>query len=222
MEVSFEINGKAFNEYSEQDDKLNETIAADVILNFMQGAFELPRCDATILQSKSLPKSLLKTAVDIIDETIGELYAEHNGSNWKREKIKELSEPGLTYVFLTHLKSSKTVAFICFKLCLDTENELVLYLYEIHVTRGFQGQGIGQYLINQFHNLFTDLVHSSNRLYNQLSGTALTVFSDNRRALSWYETMGYQLTEDSPVDKVLRSGKVIKPDYYLLKRRIAS
>ena len=61
MEVSFEIYGKAFNEYSEQDDKLNETIAADVILNFMQGEFEFPGCDAIVLQSKKLPE----TAIDV-------------------------------------------------------------------------------------------------------------------------------------------------------------
>lgn len=220
MEVSFEIGGEPFNEYSEDNVRLNELIAADVILNYMRGRFNFPKYNTTILQSKDLPKSLLKSAVDIIDGTIGNLYIKHNGSNWKREKKVELKEPGLLFVFLADPKSTTVVAYICFKLCLDDEDDLVLYLYEIHITEEHQGKGLGQFLIDDFHKLCVDLVKSSNKLYKLLVGMALTVFSDNERALLWYRNMGYKLTVDSPVDKVLRNGKVIKPDYYLLKHVI--
>lgn len=60
MEVSFEIGGEPFNEYSEDNVRLNELIAADVILNYMRGRFNFPKYNTTILQSKDLPKSLLK------------------------------------------------------------------------------------------------------------------------------------------------------------------
>ncbi|KAI5969097.1 RNY1, partial [Candida margitis] len=219
MDIDFKIDGDAYNQYSEDNVNLNESIAADVMLNYMHETFEVSGYGRYIHQSTNLPKSFFKSIVDVIEETIGDLYVKNNGNNWKREKKMELKEPGLIFVLFTDPKTSKVVAFICFKLCLEDENNLVLYLYEIHVTSDHQGQGLGQYLIDQFHKLCVDLSNSSNLLYRQLSGTALTVFSDNERALSWYSNMGYKLTDDSPSDKLLRNGKVRKPDYYLLKRR---
>ena len=61
-------------------------------------------------------------------------------------------------------------------------------------------------------------MNSKNKLYRTVKGTALTVFSDNERAFKWYSNLGYKLTEGSPVDEKLRSGKVVKPEYYLMRR----
>lgn len=53
-----------------------------------------------------------------------------------------------------------------------------------------------------------------------VSGTGLTVFSDNLRAFKWYTQLGYVLAVHSPVDKKLRGGKAIAPDYYILYRPV--
>ena len=218
MDIEFELNGESFKNYSEDDTKLNDLIAADIIQHHMQGLFGFSGYETNIFQSKDVSKLLLKIAVDIIEQTIGKLYLQHNGRGWKREKKVELSESGLIFVFIADPKTNNTVAFMCFKLCPDTEDQSVLYLYEIHVTSEYQGRGLGQILINKFHELAIDLKKSSNSLYKRLTGTALTVFSNNERTLSWYKNMNYSLTADSPLDKVLRHGNVLKPDYYLLKR----
>ncbi|KAI5959446.1 hypothetical protein KGF57_002084 [Candida theae] len=222
MEIEFEVDGKIFHQFSENDDQSVEAIAADIIMNHMQGVFDFQEYETIIRQTRDMSNKCMEVSLELIDENIGQLYIKHNGNKWKRDKKLELREPGLIFVLLIDPKLHTISAYICFKMCLDSEGELVLYLYEIHVRSLLQGKGLGQLLINQFHKVAADLVKSSNPLYKSLRGTALTVFSDNERALRWYGGMDYNLTTDSPVDKVLRRGNVLKPDYYLLKRAITA
>lgn len=54
-----------------------------------------------------------------------------------------------------------------------------------------------------------------------VSGSGLTVFGDNLRALKWYFGLGYVLSVHSPVDRILRGGKTIAPEYYILYRPVS-
>lgn len=113
----------------------------------------------------------------------------------------------------------------------------VLYLYEIQLAKSIQGFNLGTTLMKELDNIVTalnsfgklkklwyrnypDEYSDKNDPLLHLSGVGLTVFSANAGAKRLYERLGYVLHADSPVEKQLRSGKVIEPDYYILEKRI--
>lgn len=71
-------------------------------------------------------------------------------------------------------------------------------------------------LIDQ--SLMRDLKALPQNKHFAVSGTGLTVFSDNTRALTWYLGLGYLFASNSPVDRTLRRGVIKKPEYYILYR----
>lgn len=151
--------------------------------------------------------------------SIGRHYIKHKGPEWEHEKLNEMQEDCLIYVYYCDSKSN-VIAFVSF--VLTFEEGLVLYLYEIQILPDYQGQGLGKTLIDSFHQLAP--MHREGLVIDgldisDLEGTKLTVFSDNK-ALNWYQMLGYELAEESPTDKKLRGGKVIKPDYYILFRKV--
>ncbi|EGW30800.1 uncharacterized protein SPAPADRAFT_56765 [Spathaspora passalidarum NRRL Y-27907] len=216
MSFSFELDGEKFSEFNEEDFDLMETIAEDLCLNRvtpidLDEEFEF-HCEP----SHNIAEEEIFRFIDVIDDNIGHLYLRCKGADWKDDKEDELTEPGLIYIWFT--REEELVGFDCFKLCLDDDNKMVLYLYEIHLTEEYQCQHFGGKLIAEFHNLAKKLKDSNHDLYKHLEGTGLTVFTDNLSALNWYENLGYKLTEASPQDKTLRNGKNVKPDYYLMRR----
>lgn len=148
----------------------------------------------------------------VVDATLGEMYTMQKGPLWHLEKKLEMREPGLTYVWIEN--DTAILGFVLVKVVLDSKTN-VLYLYEIHVNPSFQNNGIGKYLINGVHQLAQAISYPT-----KLASTCLTVFSDNQRALDWYQQLGYYLSDDSPVDKKLRSG-IKRPLYYILEREVA-
>lgn len=168
--------------------------------------------------------SMISRLIKVIDECMGDLYVKHKGVDWRQEKIEELTEPGL--VMLWYADGINICGFLSFKLVMESYGK-ALYLYEIQILPQYQGKGVGARLMEQFHQL-ASLVNSQTsntelELHSLLSteATSLTVFSDNEKAFAWYKRNGYVECSDSPVDRVLRNGTVIKPPYYLLTRPLA-
>ena len=118
--------------------------------------------------------------IQLIDDNLGDLYVESEQYNWKNNKKEEMLEPGLVYIWFTETtrrrRRRRTSRFLSFKLCEDVDDVFVLYLFEIHLTQKYQGQKLGQLLIDQFHEFAKSLQNSSHELYLMLQGTALTVF----------------------------------------------
>ncbi|CCH40723.1 Histone-specific N-acetyltransferase NAT4 [Wickerhamomyces ciferrii] len=167
--------------------------------------------------------------VELVSINLGHFYSRNHGSNWKLDKVKEMEESGL--VFVSIWDHDQLVGFISFVDTIDDDIR-VLYLYEIQINPNHQGKSLGKLFINYFHDLAKYLSKINNKIYSNynnnnphdyldrtetLKGTKLTVFSDNS-VLDWYIKLGYDKSEDSPQDRKLRSGKVIKPEYYLLFR----
>ncbi|CAI5759442.1 unnamed protein product [Candida verbasci] len=216
MKITYEIDGIKCNEYDEEDPILSKNIAEDLI-NHVKN-FNLPDIETKLEVSHLIEDDQIEKFINLIDENIGNLYELHKGEDWKEEKEVELTEPGLIFAWFE--QENDLVGYLCFKLCFDDDENLVLYLYEIHVSKTYQGNGLGKLLICQFHELVKNLKNSDNTLYQQIYGSSLTVFSDNLRALNWYKSLDYKLITNSPVDKTLRNGKIIKPQYYLMTKPI--
>ncbi|RLV93273.1 Histone-specific N-acetyltransferase NAT4 [Spathaspora sp. JA1] len=218
MNFQFELDGEEFSEFNEEDFSLMETVAEDLCLNRITPIKLDKDIEFHCEPAHNTADEEIDRFIDVVDENLGDLYLRIKGVEWQDEKNDELTEPGLIYIWFT--RDEELVGFECFKLCLDDDNVLVLYLYEIHLTKKYQRQSFGGKLITQFHNLAKKLRDSNHDLYKHLAGTALTVFTDNSVALNWYKGFGYELTSSSPQDKVLRDGKTIKPDYYLMRRTL--
>lgn len=168
-----------------------------------------------------IEEPMLDKLVEVIDKCMGKLYVKHKGRNWKEEKLDELTEPGLVFVWYTC--EEDICGFIAFKLV----NELygkTLYLYEIQILPEYQGKRFGSDLMTHFHrmavivNAATSNLNISSRALLSTRATSLTVFSDNVKALAWYTRIGYYPSPDCSTDRKLRGGKVVKPSFYLLTR----
>lgn len=154
----------------------------------------------------------------LIDKNLGKFYRQVHGANWVQEKEEEMKEPGLMYLWYENLqKETETkpqiqspVAFMSFMVTVD-EGKDVIYLYEIHVDPAYHGSRIGTTLVRSLHRAACELAR-----VGRCSGVSLTVFLANTKALEWYRRLGYELTEGSPRDRRLRSGRVVKPEYYIM------
>lgn len=219
MTLNFEIDGEEYHEFNEEDPFLMEAIAEDLQLNFINGAFKVGKFTTHSEVAHNLSDEQLQEFIDTIDDNIGDLYVKYRGNEWKDDKEDEMTEPGLVMVWFKD-DAEELVGYLSFKLCVDDDVVFVLYLFEIHLVKEYQGKKYGRQIIDQFHDFAQLLMNSKNELYRTVQGTALTVFSDNERAFKWYSNLGYKLTEGSPVDKKLRSGKVVKPEYYLMRREL--
>lgn len=182
----------------------------------LNGRIQL-RCEHSVIEL--VTDSQLTKMLHLVEENLGAYYSSCNGKHWKINKIEEMREPGLVYLWLTD-GSDNLAGFISFMLTYS-EQKKVLYLYEIQINPAYQNQGIGSKLLEGFHKLSEVLRMLSQQNSSELcpyllhSGIALTVFSANEKALKWYLSSGYSYTPNSPRNKRVRS-RLIKPDYYLL------
>lgn len=172
-----------------------------------------------------LPVASVTRLMLVVEQCMGPLYVRHKGPDWKAEKLQEMAESGLVYVW--YAVGDTVGAFVSFKLVVESYGQ-ALYLYEIQVVPQCQHQQWGAQLMLAFHEYALALGNSKGdtalamSIYFGAVATGLTVFSDNERALAWYKKMGYKLTADSPRDKKLRGSppRVLRPSFYLLSRPI--
>ncbi|ODQ79678.1 hypothetical protein BABINDRAFT_161396 [Babjeviella inositovora NRRL Y-12698] len=170
-----------------------------------------------ITTAAEISPELLKKIALIIDTNLAAFYVARDGPRWMDLKLVEMKEAGLVYVYYTPPTDPDQIAcFLSFLITYESGVK-VLYLYEVHVLQQFQGKRLGARLLAGLHQLATDLQQNGGALYNPV-GTALTVFSDNTKAFAWYKKEKYILSPGSPQDKRLRSGKLRKPEYYIMVR----
>lgn len=159
--------------------------------------------------------------IHVMEQTISKFYVDRDGRNWSKDKHKEMKTKGLVFVGYRDQETNKLVSFMSMLLTTDDWG-LVIYLYEIHVLPQFHGMNIGGSLMECLHDFSERLKPSGIKLHNaelsNLTSTKLTVFPKNEKAVNWYTKMGYFHSKESPTDRVLRSGKVLKPEYYILYR----
>lgn len=164
----------------------------------------------------------LEKLAHVIAACMGNMYIAHKGANWQEEKLAELLEAGL--VFVWYSLGEEIAAFVAFKPVQEDRKDL--YLYEIQVIEKCQLMQWGRQLMASFHAVAKladekkNDPHLAQSEHLAMEGTSLTVFGDNHRAFEWYTRLGYVLAPGSPQCRRLRSGAVIRPDYFLLTRSL--
>lgn len=102
------------------------------------------------------------------------------------------------------------LGFTSFTLELDPDTHIPqLYIYEIHLLPSVRSCGLGKHLMSLNESIARKL---------GLEKVMLTVFTCNAKAEGMYRGIGYEEDEESPVERVLRSGKVVRPRYLILRK----
>jgi GNAT superfamily N-acetyltransferase len=181
--------------------------------------------------SDCMEATQLEQLCDLVEETSAEDY-ENSSRGWdyfdKKEEMRnsymkfllpfeeevgeEEGDHGADEGTVPSWFGQSLVGFCSFMLCREKRLP-VIYVYEIHFfdREGCRGNGVGKKLIQ--------LVESIGRRAGVVK-SMLTVFTANVRAERFYRSLGYSEDQTSPVAKVLKSGKVRKPEYFILSKSL--
>ena len=186
-------------------------------------------CYIKLETAKTIPSEELKACFDLIASTSKSDY-EQSSIGWSpSKKLREMKLPDLKYLLIcTNPKdeggneeaSNETSAkvtqkrkvhgFASFMVTYEDGYEVV-YVYEIHLSKSLRGKGIGK-------SLFTIMEEVGRGV--GLCKIMLTVFVAAKGATGFYERLGFEIDEYSPGPRKLRGGKVKKPDYLILSKKL--
>ncbi|KAG5355163.1 putative N-acetyltransferase [Yarrowia sp. B02] len=111
---------------------------------------------------------------------------EGSGMGWVRaDKIEEMEDDELSY-FVAR-EGDQLLGFVSFMHTEEEEKEVV-YLYELQVGKGFQGEGLGKELMNI---VIAEAQKSGKPIM-------LTVFLMNVKAVEFYTKIGFSRAEKGP------------------------
>ncbi|CCK69680.1 N-terminal L-serine N(alpha)-acetyltransferase NatD KNAG_0C05820 [Huiozyma naganishii CBS 8797] len=181
----------------------------------------------------------LRIFLEILDNNLGPVYARlsrkiyGNSKHWRENKWLEMLSAQLVYVSYW-VSDSEPVLYTSFMLTEENgissieSTDRVVYLYEIQLIEAIRRQKLGQAIVSYL----TECALES----PEVAAVALTVFSDNEKALKFYERLNFTYTIDSPRDEVTEKPRrrtaartaldpardsdvkvtIKKPTYYLL------
>ncbi|KAL4941159.1 acyl-CoA N-acyltransferase [Aspergillus oleicola] len=209
---------------------------------------EIDPYELSIHTAATIPTAVLDLCFELIEETSSAAY-KNSSMGWSAsEKRKEMKLPDMKYMILWRrgevdldayayantdaagvLKNNtdglgnelqrhrshptlieEFAGFLEFMVTYEDGYE-VLYCYEIHLTPEAQGQGLGEELITCFERIGQAI---------GLEKAMLTVFKANKRAIKFYERVGYEEDENSPRPRKLRNGTVKEADYLIMSKNL--
>ncbi len=171
-----------------------------------------PEYALTIEASSTIPPLKLEACFNLVANTSSDAYTVSSKGWSPSKKRREMRLPDLRYL-LVELSSPADVeveGFMSFMLTYEDGHE-VIYCYEIHLYPQLQGYGVGKHLMG--------LMEEVGRRVG-VEKAMLTVFVENQRALTFYETLGYSEDDYSPEPRKLRNGVIKKPDYVILSKSL--
>lgn len=182
--------------------------------------------EVQLSSSDHIGATLLEQLCDLVAETSAKDY-ENSSWGWHYyEKKEEMRLPDMKFLlpYEKQVEEEKgsdgedggaapapsLAGFCSFMLCQEMRLP-VIYIYEIHLfnREGCRGNGVGNKLMK--------LVETIGRSAGVVK-CMLTVFTTNLRAEGFYRSLGYSEDQISPRARVLKSGKVNKPEYFILSK----
>lgn len=158
------------------------------------------------------PSNLLDSCMALFEENMGQLYRDSSWGLNLPEKRAELDHNDARFLLATapskndKNESMPVVGYCHFRFDVDDDDdpkELVVYVYELQVSKHFQGNGIGRRLM--------EIVHEVAKKAG-ISTVMLTVFDANVAAVQFYNKLGYI------VDKEQSPGE--DEDYKILSKTV--
>jgi N-alpha-acetyltransferase 40 len=172
----------------------------------------------TLHKSTELANDHLEQCFGLIKTTSGIDYKLSSIGWHPREKKKEMRDEQMWYLLVQspsptvgqlQVEEPPVAGFLSFMITYDDppfQDNLVVYIYEIHLDKELRGSGLGTELMNMVKNITK---------YVGISKMMLTVFTKNTKARGFYEKLGFEKDQCSPLDREVR-GRVIEADYVIL------
>lgn len=158
---------------------------------------------------------VLNACLNLVEASSADDYKKSEMKWSVSSKRKEMLLPDMRYLIIRERIQTTdddhfrpVYGFISFMITYEDGHE-VIYIYEIHLQPSFCSQGVGKVLL--------DLVEEIGRKI-RVEKAMLTVFKSNRRAVKWYDRMGYTIDDFSPGPRVLRNGTIKEPSYVILSK----
>ena len=201
---------------------LVDRINALTISAFMETYTSLPQLfrnpktsliySTTIGASRNLSHTDLSSCLDLITATSASAYAKSSLGWHPSSKRKEMHLPDLRYILVrpTISSSAPVEAFLSFMFTYEDGFE-VIYVYEVHVSEGLRGCGLGTLLMGMVEDIGSRA---------GIEKAMLTVFTENEAALRFYSRLGWKVDGSSPGSRTLRNGVVKESDYRILSKNL--
>ncbi|KAG5982715.1 hypothetical protein E4U43_006399, partial [Claviceps pusilla] len=161
-----------------------------------------------LIGAEALQDAHARACFDLVYETSGEDYRRSSVGWHPRVKKKEMRSPELRYILV--LLDDQVRGFISMMPTYEND-EPVLYCYEIHLKAELKGSGLGKQLMQL-------LLEAGERI-DGVDKVMLACFLSNTRAKLFYERLGFEVDAETPRERKLRGGRVVKPDYVVMSRR---
>ncbi|KAK4162390.1 acyl-CoA N-acyltransferase [Cladorrhinum sp. PSN259] len=195
--------------------KTDEQFIADYLQSDWITTWTHPKTSETytlsLIQPSKLSDTDLQACFDLIAETSKHDY-ENSAGKWKpAHKLKEMKSPELRYILVKDF-AGKTVRGFTSLMPTYEDGQPVIYCYEIHLKPELQGSGLGRLLMGM-------LVKVAERV-PPVKKVMLTCFLANERGVRFYQGLGFEKDEISPVERRLRGNKVVKVDYVIMSREV--
>ncbi|KFZ16777.1 hypothetical protein V502_04907 [Pseudogymnoascus sp. VKM F-4520 (FW-2644)] len=169
--------------------------------------------------SSDLTRDELAVCFSLVEESSkGDYSASKQG--WKpTAKRREMRLLELKYLLVRSAgprdgdgtgKAGDIEAFVSFMPTIEDEQE-VLYVYEIHLAPSLRRSRLGRQLMM--------LVEGVARRIG-VEKVMLSCFTRNAVAKGFYEGIGYEKDEYSPLPRVLRDGREVEEAYVILSKRV--
>lgn len=161
-------------------------------------------------RSKDLHPDVFQACFELIKETSASAYRDSSRGWRPKEKKAEMMDPDMRYLIVLDEASDGILGFASYMFTIEDDYPVV-YLYEVHLKEQLRGKGVGSHLMR--------IVERFGRIA-KMEKTMLTVFTSNEGAERFYKRHGYIMDEYSPQPRLLRGGKVKRPDYLILSKAL--
>lgn len=150
----------------------------------------------------------MEACFSLVEETSQKDYAT-SSLGWKpKAKRKEMRDPDLRYIIVKD-PTGQICGYTSFMPTME-EGEAVIYCYEIHLKSHLRGTGLARLLMGLLETVASNV--------SVIQKVMLTVFTSNTRALDFYQRLGFEVDDISPVPRTLRNGVIKEPDYAIMSK----
>ncbi|OCK79083.1 acyl-CoA N-acyltransferase [Lepidopterella palustris CBS 459.81] len=173
--------------------------------------------------SAQLSKMELDACFNLVEETSSEAY-KNSTVRWRpKAKRREMQDVDMRYILVRRLSQPldnnnsdqaphDILGFLSFMITMDDDYMYpVLYVYEVHLSEGLRGCGLGSHLMNVAEKIGQGV---------GVTKIMLTVFTSNTAAEKFYRRLGYSKDDISPEPRVLRNKTVRPPDYMIMSKSL--
>ena len=188
-------------------------------MEFECGGRTFSRQDFDNLNAES--PDLFKWCINLIQENVEFRHSKSEYLPWsKKTKIEELDNPHTRVIMI--FESMKPVAFVSYQMGAESSSsndfEHNLYIYELHVAKGFRSLGLGTFLVK----IVEEIGRSNPDKCHKIMLTAFKPLKNKRMyrsPIDFYRNHGFKYDPTSP-SQCLKARDAAVYDYEIMSKNM--